>query len=185
MTEGNQAVRRAGTDELSVAMLEEIRSLMTRAFARDEHGGFSDDDWQHAIGGTHFLLSGPDGLASHASVVERDIRVAGRSLHCGYVEAVATEPSRQRRGYGSAVMRAVNEYLAATFELGALGTSSQAFYERLGWQVWRGPTSVRLPAGDVPTPQEDGYILVLLTPSTPPLDLLAPISCDWRAGDAW
>jgi hypothetical protein len=31
----------------------------------------------------------------------------------------------------------------------------------------------------------DGYILVLPTPLTPPLDLSADISCDWRPGDVW
>jgi aminoglycoside 2'-N-acetyltransferase I len=82
-------------------------------------------------------------------------------------------------------MTEVNEHVVANFELGALGTGSQGFYERLGWQVWRGPTSVRTAEGEQPTPDEDGYVLVLLTPTSPVLDLGAPISCDWRPGDVW
>ena len=82
-------------------------------------------------------------------------------------------------------MREVNAYIRDRFELGALGTGEQAFYERLGWVTWRGPTSVRAPEGSRRTPDEDGYILVLATPASPPLDLAAPISCDWRLGDAW
>ena len=39
--------------------------------------------------------------------------------------------------------------------------------------------------GDQPTPDVDGFIMVLATPTTPPLDLAAPISCDWRPGDVW
>jgi len=35
------------------------------------------------------------------------------------------------------------------------------------------------------TPADDGYILVLPTPSSPHFDLTAPISCDWRRGDVW
>jgi aminoglycoside 2'-N-acetyltransferase I len=83
-------------------------------------------------------------------------------------------------------MRAVNGHLAdAGYELGALGTGSQGFYERLGWFVWRGPSSVRRAGGEQPTPEEDGYIMALRTPATPPLDPEAPISCDWRPGDVW
>lgn len=32
---------------------------------------------------------------------------------------------------------------------------------------------------------EDGYILVRLTPTTPPLDLGAAIGCEWHPGDVW
>jgi aminoglycoside 2'-N-acetyltransferase I len=40
--------------------------------------------------------------------------------------------------------------------------------------------------GDVrPTPEEDGAVLVRFTPSSPPLDVSGPISCDWRRGDVW
>lgn len=179
------AIRRAPTAELTEAELAEVRGLMERAFNDHEDGSFTDDDWQHTTGGVHFLLRDQAGLVAHASVVERDIRVAGQPLRCGYVEAVAVEPADQRTGHGSAVMREVNDYLAEHFEIGALGTGSQPFYERLGWQVWQGPTSVRTEQGNQPTPDEDGYILVLLTPSSPPLDLTAPISCEWRPGDAW
>jgi aminoglycoside 2'-N-acetyltransferase I len=82
-------------------------------------------------------------------------------------------------------MREVDGYLAENFDLGALGTGTQAFYERLGWQIWRGPSYVRTDAGTERTMDEDGYILVLPTPSSPTLDLSAPISCEWRPGDVW
>jgi hypothetical protein len=83
-------------------------------------------------------------------------------------------------------MEAVDAYIVAGFELGALGTGRHTFYQRLGWRTWLGPSSVRAPDGDQPTPDEDGDILVLETPSTPsPLDLTLPISCDPRPGDAW
>jgi aminoglycoside 2'-N-acetyltransferase I len=35
------------------------------------------------------------------------------------------------------------------------------------------------------TPEEDGGILILRTPMTPPLDLTAALSCEWRPGDVW
>jgi aminoglycoside 2'-N-acetyltransferase I len=119
-------------------------------------------------------------------VVPRILEVAGVPLRTGYVEAVATWPELERRGHGSAVMAEIDEIIKADYELGTLGTDAFPFYERLGWVRWRGPTSVRTKDGDVRTPNEDGYVMVLRTPSTPAeLDLHAPISCEWRSGDVW
>lgn len=178
-------LRTLRSDELTGVELAGLRELMRVAFAEDEHGGFSDDDWQHALGGVHFAVDVDGRIVSHAAVVERELHVAGVPLRTGYVEAVATLPEQQRRGYGAQVMRAVNRHISQNFELGALGTGSQPFYERLGWQIWRGPSYVRTDAGDRRTAEEDGYILVLLTPASPPVALDAPISCDWRPGDVW
>jgi aminoglycoside 2'-N-acetyltransferase I len=82
-------------------------------------------------------------------------------------------------------MTHVSDDIRERFELGALGTGRQSFYGRLGWRVWEGPSWVRAPDGDQRTPEDDGFIMVLATPTSPPLDLSAPISCDWRPGDAW
>jgi aminoglycoside 2'-N-acetyltransferase I len=82
-------------------------------------------------------------------------------------------------------MRAATEHIRETFELGALGTGAHRFYERLGWQTWRGPAYLRTSEGLQRTPDEEGYILVLRTPSSPPFDLAEPISCEWRPGDVW
>jgi aminoglycoside 2'-N-acetyltransferase I len=79
----------------------------------------------------------------------------------------------------------VTSYIWDRFELGALGTGRHRFYERLGWLIWTGPSSVRTPDGPRRTPEDDGSILVLPTPSTPALDVTTPISCDWRPGDVW
>ncbi len=177
-------IRRLATERLTPAEVAALKELMAEAFAQDEHGGFTDDDWAHALGGTHFVADEGGRIVGHASVVERDIRTGGRSLRTGYVEAVATAVDRQGRGIGTEVMRAVAAHLDA-YELGALGTGSHGFYQRLGWVTWRGPSSVRSTDGDRPTPEEDGYIMVLRTRLTPPLDLDAPISCEWRPGDVW
>jgi len=182
---GQRTILKLPTSELNVQQIADIRRLLWAAFADDEDGRFSEDDWQNALGGTHFVAVVDGEIVGHASVVERELHVAGRRLRTGYVEAVATTPEQQRRGHGAHMMREVNALIERDFELGALGTGSQGFYERLGWQIWRGPSSVRLDDGDRPTPDEDGYIMVLLTPSTPPLDLASPISCEWREGDVW
>jgi aminoglycoside 2'-N-acetyltransferase I len=177
-------VRTLPTAALSDEDVAGIQALLTAAFERDEHGGFTWDDWLHAIGGTHLVLERDGVIAGHASVVERTLEISGRPVRTGYVEAVAILPSLQRQGYGTLLMRAVHDVVAG-FDLGALGTGSQPFYERLGWKVWQGPTSVRIDGRTEPTPDEDGYILVRPTPTSPPFALTEPISCDWRPGDAW
>jgi aminoglycoside 2'-N-acetyltransferase I len=173
------------TSDLSVELVAAVQALLAAAFARDEHGGFSWDDWLHALGGTHFILELDGVLAGHASVVERTLEISDRPVRTGYVEAVAIAPAMQRRGLGTELMRTTTMFVAAGFELGALGTGSQGFYERLGWQIWQGPTGVRVDGEVRLTPDEDGYILVLPTPASPPFDLGELITCDWRPGDVW
>lgn len=176
-------VRRLGSDELRREEIAALRELFGAAWGSDSDA-FTDEDWDHAVGGLHFVLEGGGAIMAHASVVERELHTSGHHLSTGYVEAVATWPNHQRRGYGSAVMLKVDEYIDQRFELGALGTDRFAFYERLGWEVWKGPF-VRTDSGPVRTAEEDGYVLVRLTPRSPELDLSAPISCDWRIGDVW
>ena len=177
-----QPVRRVPTERLTDAEKEAVRRLLGRAFSPED---FSDHDWEHALGGMHFVLEADGRILAHASAVERELHAGPIPIRTGYVEAVATDPDVQRRGIGSRVMRDVSDYIRERFQLGALGTGVIPFYERLGWLRWAGPTFVRTADGPVRTPDEDGYILVLLTPSSPPLDLSAPLSCEWRRGDVW
>lgn len=173
------------TEDLTREQTSAIRELLWAAFADDEDGGFDEDDWEHALGGAHFIGTLDGRIVAHAAVVERALEIAGVPLRTGYVEAVAATPTEQRRGHGTAVMRAVNAHVTERYELGALGTGSHGFYERLGWQVWRGATFVRAADGLRATPDEDGYVMVLLTPASQSLDLNAAISCEWRPGDVW
>jgi aminoglycoside 2'-N-acetyltransferase I len=178
-------LRRLSTNELTSSETAAIRVLMHVAFGTDDEERFSDDDWQHALGGVHFVLQLDGEIVAHAAVVERQIHVGDQEFRTGYVEAVATDPERQGVGLGSIVMTDVTEYIRERFDLGGLGTGRKSFYARLGWRVWAGSSSVRTADGDRPTPDDDGSIMVLATPTTPPLDQDAPISCDWRAGDVW
>ena len=178
------AVRKLASDELGRADVATLRRLFDAAWP-DDSDRFTDEDWDHAVGGIHFILEEDGAIVAHASVVQRELHTSGHQLATGYVEAVATLPTYQRRGHGSALMREVDEYIDQTFQLGALGTGRVAFYERLGWVVWKGPTFVRTESGLVRTAAEDGNILVRMTPASPELDLSAPISCDWRPGDVW
>ena len=158
--------------------------MVWAAFA-DDPEPFTEADWEHGLGGIHFILEEGGTLLAHASVVERELHVGEEQLRTGYVEGVAARKDAQGRGHGSAVMREVGEYIDETFSLGALDTGVQGFYERLGWVIWKGPTFVRTDAGLVRTEEDDGNVMVRLTPTSPELDLTAPLSCEWRAGDAW
>lgn len=182
---GQPHLRTVPTSDLAPEEVAVIRALMEVAFGPDDDDRFTDDDWAHAVGGMHFVLDLDGELIAHASVVERQLHIGGQPLRTGYVEAVATAPDRQGAGFGSLVMTEVTTFIGERFELGALGTGRHSFYERLGWLTWRGESSVRTTDGSRRTPDEDGYILVLATPSSPPLDLTASISCDWRPGDVW
>ena len=174
-------VEEVESGDLGASDLADIRRLMGTAFGHR----FSAEDWAHALGGRHFLLREADGaLITHAAVVGRTLEVAGASLATGYVEAVATRPELQGQGHGSAVMTVVNTFLQERYELGAL-SGDAAFYGRLGWILWRGPTWYRRGARRVRTPEEDGGVLVLPTRSTPPLDFDGDIVADWREGDVW
>ncbi|HEX2025214.1 MAG TPA: GNAT family N-acetyltransferase [Actinomycetota bacterium] len=175
-------VRRA--INLTAEDVSAVRALLAEAWDDDDER-ITDEDWEHAIGGVHFLLEDGGKVLAHASVIERELHTQGHRLPTGYVEAVATRHGHRGRGHGSAVMAEATTYIDRTFRLGALSTGRTAFYERLGWVVWRGPTFVRTGRGTVPTPDDDGGVMVRLTPSSPRLDLTAPISCEWRPGDVW
>jgi aminoglycoside 2'-N-acetyltransferase I len=177
-------LRRMPTAALTATGVAAIRDLLWAAFT-SEDDAMTEADWEHALGGTHFLLEVDGAIACHAAVVEREIHAGEHVLRAGYVEAVAKLPALQGRGLGTRVMTAVNADIRDAFEIGVLGTGAQPFYERLGWRTWQGPTFVREPDGLRPTPDEDGFVMVLATPATPALDPSSPLTCDWRPGDAW
>jgi aminoglycoside 2'-N-acetyltransferase I len=178
--------RRLRSEELTDRDRASLRELFDDAWPAEEDR-FNAEDWDHTFGGVHFLVRDEvGGIVSHASVVPRELRTGDVVLNTGYVEGVATRTTHRHRGLGTAVMRAAGEHIDATYAFGALGTGVHAFYEQLGWRTWRGPTAVRTDEGEIPTPDEDGFVMVRFTPTTPAgLDLEATISCDQRPGDAW
>jgi aminoglycoside 2'-N-acetyltransferase I len=173
------AVRR--TDDLT-----EIELILLWALVREAFGGeLSQEDWDHARGGLHVVLSEGDQLISHAAVVPRTMLAGGRPLSAGYVEAVATRPRWQKQGHGNEVMRAVGTIIAADFEMGALSTGQPEFYSRLGWEPWRGPTYAQTPTGRIRTSADDGSVMIMRTVRTYDLETHTPLVCEWRSGKLW
>ncbi len=176
-------IRTCATAELDPAAVRALRTLMAAAF----DDGFTDDDWDHALGGRHVLLLEDGEVVAHASVVPRRLRAGERWLDAGYVEAVAVDPARQGAGAGTAVMRRIGEVVRAEHDLGALSTSAHGFYARLGWERWRGPTWVLTGDGADPlrTADEDDGIMVLRHGPSASLDVTLALACEERCGDSW
>lgn len=164
------------TSALSPAQMAEILELCTRAYEED----FAP--YLAAIsGGVHVLAYLEGTLVCHAMWVTRWLQVgAGPLRRTAYVEAVATEPAFQRRGYATQVLRRLAEEVQG-YEIAALSPSAPAFYARLGWLLWQGPLSVRTDTAVVASPDE--AVMILCLPNTTPIDLFAPLSIEWRAGD--
>jgi aminoglycoside 2'-N-acetyltransferase I len=140
--------------------------------------------------GLHVLGTVGAELVTHAMVVDRTLeaRTSDGStpvpLRTAYIELVATLPSAQRRGFASQLLRALPPSLGA-FDIAALSPSEAAFYERLGWELWRGPLFERTVHGEVASPPDE-QVMVLRLPRTPVgLDLNSPISVEWREGEVW
>ena len=134
------------TAELTPEQRSELRRLFDRAWG-GTGGTFDDNDWQAALGGSHFILEENGVIVSHAAVVERTLEFAGKPLRTGYVEAVATLPERQGEGHATRVMAEVNAFIDREYAIGALGAAAPEFYARIGWAPWRGLTAARTSDG--------------------------------------
>jgi aminoglycoside 2'-N-acetyltransferase I len=176
-------VRRVATEALDPADLAQLLDLFVACWP---DGDFTTDDIAHAMGGVHWLAVVDGRVVGHVSVVPRELAADGRLLPTGYVEAVCTHPTWQGQGIARRLLALANAHIRETFDLGALSTDVHAVYVSGGWERWRGPASVRTADALVRTPDEDDGIMVLRTARTPlDLDVTGPISCEWRAGDAW
>jgi aminoglycoside 2'-N-acetyltransferase I len=177
------SLRVARSEELGDDDWAQLTALCVAAF--DEPW---DGYWESIGPGVHVIAELPDGtVQAHACVVERLLYPGTLVVRTGYVEGVAVWPGVQRAGFGTLVMTEIGRLIDERYELGALGTGSHAFYERLGWRIWRGPTWIRHPDGRRDrSADEDGNIMVRLTPDSPErLDLTDPIAVDWRPGEVW
>ncbi|MEI5101391.1 GNAT family N-acetyltransferase [Streptomyces sp. PmtG] len=172
-------LRTAHTAALTAADVTAARALMDLAF----EGDFSDEDWDHGLGGMHALVHDAEGLLlAHGSVVARRVLHNGRSLRVGYVEAVAVRPDRQRQGLGGRVMTALEEIVDRAYDLGALSPSEGAekLYRAHGWQTWTGTVGTLAPWGTELMPDEDPPMLWHAD-----LDPAHPLLIDWRDGDVF
>jgi aminoglycoside 2'-N-acetyltransferase I len=179
----------AGVDRFEVISTADLTAAQRAAvidlcIAAHENEAFHELFSHLVPGGQHVLASRGDDLVGHAVATTRWAQPGGHPiLRTAYVDAVSTRPDVQGHGIGSEVMRR----LAATVhdhQLAALQTDRPGFYERLGWRVWRGPLAGRREDELVPTPEQQG-VMVLSLPSTPALDLDALLTIECQPYRIW
>lgn len=177
MTPPDLSLRVRHTAHLPEGTRAALRELLDAVYG----DSFSDDDWDHALGGLHTLAW----LVGHAALVGRAFLLGDMPRRVGYLEAMGVHPAAQRRGIGRAILRRVNLQVARGYDLGALSSSDEGLglYRAGGWAVWRGPLGVMTPGGIVPTPEEAGGVLVYAPAGD--LSLTLPLTCDFRSGDVW
>jgi len=70
------------------------------------------------------------------------------------------------------------------YAIACLETEKTGFYERLGWEVWRGALAGRSEQGLIPTPEQKGVMILRLT-GTPALNLDRELTIECQAERIW
>lgn len=174
-------LRIAPTHELGAGRLRSVRAMLDSAF----DGEFSDEDWDHTLGGVHAWIEDGRGVAAHGAVVMRRVLHRGRSHRVGYVEGVAVRSDLRRRGLGGAVMDGLERVIDGAYAFGALGASDDgaALYRARGWRVWAGRIEVLGPEGIVRLTEEEGSVFLRAAGDRALPDPGDPLVFDWRDGD--
>ena len=179
--EGRIAVTMLTTEELTPAHRAEVIEVCVAAHEEED---FRNLFRYIPSGGRHFLAYRDDEFVSHAVATTRWAQPDGLpELKTAYVDAVSTLPAFEGQGYGSAAMRALVANVE-DYDIACLQTDIPGFYERLGWELWRGPLAGRDETGLVPTPEQRG-VMVHRLPRTPPLDLDAQLSIERQPNRIW
>lgn len=136
-------------------------------------------------GGLHVLAYLNTRLVSHAVITTRWLQHGMQSLmKTAYVDALATADEFQGRRFGSMVMQQVAWLCQDEYDVACLETERVRFFERLGWQEWRGPLAGRGEHGLVPTPRQTGIMLLRL-PRTPPLNFFGLLTIECQSKRIW
>ena len=147
-----------------------------------------EDEFTHLFsyipsGGIHVLAYREQEVVSHAVATTRWLQPEGLPLlRTAYIDAVATLPAYQGQGIGSTLMRHLATVLS-DFEMACLQTERVSFYARVGWEVWRGPLAGRRATELLPTPDQQG-VMILRLAHTPPLDIDRLLVIEY-AGRIW
>ena len=173
-------IRIRHTRQLDAIARATIVELCTAAHQTD----FSHLFYYLPADGLHFIATFDEEIVSHAVVTTRWVQPEWRPmLRTAYVDTVATLPAYQQRGHGRAVMRELAANISA-YDIACLKTDRTAFFERLGWERWRGPRAGRSGNELIPTPDQANTMILRLA-RTPPLDLDRLLTIEMQAGRIW
>lgn len=166
--------------DLTQAEYAEIIALCSQAFKRDYTPYM--EMFQNPA---HILGRYKNKLVSCVLWITRWLQIdQSPLLRTAYIEGLATDLEHRGKGFASQVMRrAVSE--VQDFDFAALSTGSNGFYARLGWRIWEGPLFVRKEQGLIVIPEEQGCVMVLSLPKTPPFNIQDSLSIEWREIEPW
>jgi aminoglycoside 2'-N-acetyltransferase I len=170
------------TEELS----EETRSAIIEfCVATHQKEDFRNLFAYVSSGGWHSLAYSDGVVVSHAMATTRWLQPGGHPLlKTAYVDAVSTLPAYQGKGFGSVVMRRLAAEIEHEYMIACLETDREPFYERLGWQGWRGLLAGRNENRLVPTPHQRRITVYLLS-KTPSLDFDSMLTIECQPGRIW
>jgi len=178
------------TDDVAVVRTEDLSDGQRAAVIEVCVAAHDNDEFRKIFttyipsAGRHFLAYREGELVSHAVVTTRWVQPAGhQALRTAYVDAVSTAPTYQGMGYATATMRRLAAEID-DYEIACLQTDRPSFYERLGWELWRGPLAGRSEEGLIPTPEQEG-VMVLRLRGTPRLDLEGQLTIERQPERIW
>lgn len=166
--------------EIDPELESSIRDLLDLAY----EGDFSSEDWEHTLGGQHFIGFLENTIIAHGAVVPRPMTINGTNLTVGYVEAIAVLPSQWRHGFGTQLMKVVTQFCHNNYEISMLSTDENQFYERVGWTQFQGESFVKKSDMEVRTAEEDES-LMFLPGKKSEITQIQRAMCDARSGDSW
>lgn len=177
---------------ITSARTENLDPLSRASIIRVCVAAHQEESFKHLFtyipsGGYHFLAYQEQEIVSHAVVTTRWLQPEGMPIfRTAYVDAVATIPVLQGKGYGSTVMLELTHALSigvGNYQIACLETDKPGFYTRLGWQSWRGPLAGRGENGLIPTPGVG--VMIFRLPQTPRLNLDSGLTIEDQGGRIW
>ena len=178
----SRTVTSARTEDLDDATRASIIQVCVEAHQEED---FKNLFFYVPSAGWHFLAFQGEQLVSHAMVTTRWLQSERHLLlKTAYIDAVATLPTAQGRGHASTLMRHLARRIDGEYVIGCLETDRIDFYERLGWEVWRGPLAGRSEQDLIPTPDQKG-IMVLRLSQTPALNLDSMLTIECQGARIW
>lgn len=171
------------TEDIPQSLRDEILAVCNAAFGApfNELFSFIPDGSIHALG-----YDENHNLMCHAVATERIFRTNNLpEMKAAYIDAVATLPEYQKKGYASQVMQVLTLHVGEAFDIAGLSTYIVPWYANLGWKEWKGPLFLFRDNEVISTPDEKGTVMYYSLPRTPSLDATQSLTASWRPGGGW
>ncbi|MFC8671086.1 GNAT family N-acetyltransferase [Streptomyces griseorubiginosus] len=169
------------TEKLDEKELKELKGMLESVFGKER---YTQESWEHCLGGIHYLLRYGDKLVAHGALVPRYLRQGDMELRGVYGESMATLSDWRNLGFGTAIVALATAEIRRNYDIGVFAGSRYGFYRRLGWDKWRGPTFVETARGIELKGPDRGAVMFWL-PDHSIVDPDADLTTISRSGDDW